>query len=350
MTLPSDSADEDALVREIIADPWDALARSVYADWLDENGKPHHAGLVRDPGAGLPEQIRADVEGVFPRGVQAAHVAGMVSVRVDLRLFLTKKFQSAAPAWLRANHITRIRPGGNTKDWAKLGDAPALAHLHALDLECQNLRDEGAQALAGCSGLAGLSSLSVAEAGLRGDGVKALASSPLMPRLVHLDLRAAHLGMGPEELRALGDGPLAGRLRHLDLSQISMTVGGRLAVLLSCSALIGGLATLHLRYCNLDDRCFGRLLESPHLAGLRSLDLGYNTPTDTGLLRLAASPLMRSLRRLALPMDHHPAEGVLAVVRAAADSPGLTLALGRDVSGETLRRYRGILGPRLVLE
>src|SRR6185369_12536161 len=32
--------DEDALVRAILANPWDTLARSAYADWFEEQGKP----------------------------------------------------------------------------------------------------------------------------------------------------------------------------------------------------------------------------------------------------------------------------------------------------------------------
>jgi len=41
------SADEDALVRAILADPRDDLTRDVYADWLEEHGRPLHASLVR---------------------------------------------------------------------------------------------------------------------------------------------------------------------------------------------------------------------------------------------------------------------------------------------------------------
>jgi uncharacterized protein (TIGR02996 family) len=41
------TVDEDGLVRAIWADPFDEVPRLAYADWLDEQGKPLHAALLR---------------------------------------------------------------------------------------------------------------------------------------------------------------------------------------------------------------------------------------------------------------------------------------------------------------
>ena len=41
------TSDEDALLRAIAADPGGELPRLVYADWLDENGRPEQANVLR---------------------------------------------------------------------------------------------------------------------------------------------------------------------------------------------------------------------------------------------------------------------------------------------------------------
>lgn len=46
MTLATDT--RDALLAAIIAEPDDDFPRAVYADWLEENGKPHTAIMIRD--------------------------------------------------------------------------------------------------------------------------------------------------------------------------------------------------------------------------------------------------------------------------------------------------------------
>src|SRR5581483_4085694 len=43
----SSMTDRDALYRAILANPDDDTARLVYADWLDENGRPEEAELIR---------------------------------------------------------------------------------------------------------------------------------------------------------------------------------------------------------------------------------------------------------------------------------------------------------------
>jgi uncharacterized protein (TIGR02996 family) len=41
-------SEEDRLLRGCLLAPEDDLARLAYADWLEENGRPDHADLIRN--------------------------------------------------------------------------------------------------------------------------------------------------------------------------------------------------------------------------------------------------------------------------------------------------------------
>src|SRR5262249_45633841 len=107
------TSDEEGLVRALLVDPWDGLARSAYADWLGGRGDALHAELVRlaahSPDLGdeppdeqgrlahLAEQARAGLKSGF---VDYRLHGGLFRAAVQMKAFLTKAFQSAGPAWL----------------------------------------------------------------------------------------------------------------------------------------------------------------------------------------------------------------------------------------------------------
>jgi uncharacterized protein (TIGR02996 family) len=347
-------ADEDALVRAILADPFDDLARAAYADWLEEQGKPLHAELQRLPPA-KEERRRQLVEEVGTPAFQAFDCDtagypyldsdGLLTVPMQLQGFVAKYFQARAISCLSEHHIERLALAGKLKDWARLAAAPAMAHLRALDLGHSDLRDDGAKVLAGCEGMSRLCALSLRWAHLRESGVESLCRSRHLGRLIALSLPDS--GVTTASMRALADGPLAGQLRRLDLGK-SRLGDADLAVLLNSRALCSVLVSLDLSSCGLTDRSAGALAASESLKALRSLDLSDNRRfTEAGYTVLAESALLRRLRRLRVVSP--PVFNEFApLARAAADIPGLTLVLSRPRFG--CEDFSEMLGPRLILE
>ncbi len=294
------SADEDGLIRAILADPHDTLARAAYADWLEERGKPVHAQLYRgvkkvDQERKLTGQLDKAIKKAHPdsragtlylnRGVLAGRVLQM---KMPPSAFISKKFQACAGEILREYHVVRLVLSGTTKDWTKVGDAPAMPAVRSLVVG--DGRD-GPGALARCAGLGGLFSLAASH--FKAHGLIPLVTSEYLKRLVHLDLHG--LKEAAEALPALASGPLAGRLQHLALGQARLH-GAGFSALLRADALLGGLTTLSLSHNDLDDAEVGTLASSPHLGRLRSLNLSSNALTDVGMTALARSSLAARLR------------------------------------------------------
>jgi uncharacterized protein (TIGR02996 family) len=350
-------ADEDALVRAILADPWDELARAAYADWLEEQGKPLHAELQRLPWSEearrqeLVEEVGRPAFKAFASSVASyPHLweDGLLTVRMGMQGFVAKYFQARAAACLREHHIERIELEGKLKDWTRLAAAVASAELRALGLGGTDLRDDGARVLAGCDGMGRLCALSLRGARLGLPGVAALCGSARLVRLVALDLPDS--GLDTDSVRALADGPLAGRLRRLDLR------GGRLGdvdlgVLLNSRTFASALVSLDLALCELSDRSAGALAACEHLGALRSLDVSNNRFTEAGLALLAGSGLLRRLHWLRARVVYRGAlDGHAALARAAADVPGLVLVLNSELPEDGVAAFREMLGERLLLE
>ncbi|MBY0231819.1 MAG: TIGR02996 domain-containing protein, partial [Gemmataceae bacterium] len=184
-------ADEDGLVRAILVEPWDDLHRSAYADWLDEQGLPLQAELLRlplpahgrMPVVPLRERIEAALSasgGVYPnRGEE-----GLLHVMAQMRVFRTKGFQRRAPDVLRREHVFRLILSGATKDWQAVAESPALCAVRGLSLEgCHPTDAEAALLVPALGGLWSLHPGGRVDPG----GIEALLAAP-MPELVHLDL------------------------------------------------------------------------------------------------------------------------------------------------------------------
>jgi uncharacterized protein (TIGR02996 family) len=347
-------ADEDALVRALLADPRDELARSAYADWLEEHGKPLHGEVQRLP---QTDERRRRLVGELGKPAFQAFASsvasypylgddGLPTVRMGMGGFVKKDFQARAASCLREHHIERIELEGNLKDWTRLGPALASSELRALDLGRSGLRDAGAKALAGCDGVGRLCALALRYSHLTSQGVAALCGSTKLERLVSIDLPVS--GLSTDSMRALAHGPFAGRLRRLDFR------GCRLgdtdfAVLFSSRALASALVSLDLYRCDLTDRSAAALAASANLGALRSLDLSVNRFSPAAFAILAESALLGRLRWLrVLCPGYASLDTFRPLVRAAADAPNLTLVLSPPPDG--VDELREMLGPRLVLE
>lgn len=307
-------ADEDALVQDILADPWDQLARSVYADWLEDHGRPHHAELARAPTT--RDDQRVDEEGYWQKARAAApkpavriiHRRGFAAAQMSARDFLSRPFQADGPAWLRSNHITWLELESAT-DWANLSAVPVLAQTRGLRL------DE----LAACKELAGLVRLTV--------------------------LRAEEAGQ--KTMQALAEGPLSRALRHLDIS--GSFLSEEMVAQLLRPPLAASLVTLRLTSCVLTGKLVR--LVTGHCGRLKNLDLGGSYPREGGLALLARSPLLRRLNRLGLARACFSSSADLRpVVAAVAASPACRLALSEQEPAAHLQLAREALGERLILE
>jgi uncharacterized protein (TIGR02996 family) len=341
-------ADEDGLVRAVLADPYDGLARSAYADWLEEQGKPLHAELMRlPPGAprvaSILARLRPDLAAAFGGAAPQVGEDGLIVVPMKLSDFLKKGFQSRAGEAVRSCGVTGAEMTSGTKDWTKLDGLPALRHLRVLRLGPSTIRD-GAESLARCKSLGAVCSLSLRGARLRGEDIAALCRSEGLARLVHLELPRE--AATPEAMRALASGPLAGRLRHLDATNGRMRDEG-LAALLNASTFLAPITTLTLPGCYIGTRGACTLAEAP-LPALRNLDLSRNHIDQPGLDALASSGLLPHLRRLKLVIVGLMPANLAALVRAVAAVPGLTLILHRNL--RDTEEFRAALGERLILE
>jgi uncharacterized protein (TIGR02996 family) len=334
-------ADEDALVREILADPWDELARNVYADWLEDHGRPHHAELARGPAKRNDQRV--DDEGYWqaaraaaPRpGVRLIHRSGFVAAQVSGRDFVSKQFQADGPAWLRAHHITWLELEG-ALDWVKASASPALAETCGLRLFCQ---PTGPLVL---TMLAGLQAFWLPQEFGELRWLDITAKCEELAGLVWLTVPCGWM-RDTAALRRLAEGPLATGLKHLCL--LTQHLSDKEATALVRPPLAGSLVTLRLAGCNLSPKAVRALAKE--LTGLKNLDLAENYLSNEALAALARSPLLARLKRLGLARSKHATLGGLrAVAEAVAAVPGLRLVLSKDQG----TAHNEVLGERLILE
>ncbi len=340
------SADEDGLVRAILADPWDELARAAYADWLEEQGAPEHAKLMRSPRGTTLDRLEALILQEFGGGRGGvSQVDGLVVGQMRFETFLSDAFQRDGPAWMRRHHIAVLRLAAH-RDWRGLLTAPALNGIRGLGIGAGTLRHGVAEELAQAGSLAGLYFLELADLDCSMAGLKAIMQSPALTGLVRLGLGQPEVGVGL--LEAMGDGPLAGRLEHLDLAGAQMGDRG-VEALTRCGRLLGGLTTLRLGGV-LGDASARAIASSPYFGRLRSLELTGGMVGEAGVVALSESSLLPGLHWLSLRgnLDSVGAPGYRRLARAAADVPGLRLEVNRSTHPSTLTEMREILGPRLI--
>jgi uncharacterized protein (TIGR02996 family) len=311
-------------LQAIKENPDDDTTRLILADWLEERGDPRgefiriQCQLARlgeaDPtGAvlGDPDErarIRARIDQADPirgplvrreRELLEQHATAWLGplgklvkkwefrrglVRVDLTAqqflsaALVKLTATEAYAWVDSLHLR----GVTSEALAPLVSAPHLAHFTTLDLDGNDLRAAGAQALAASPQLAHLTTLNLACNGIRDKGTKALAASPHLARLTTLDLCAN--GIGAEGVQALAASPHLARL-----------------------------TTLNLRANGICDAGAQTLAAAPHLARLTTLNLYVNGIGDAGAQALAAAFHLAHLAMLHLESNPIGAAGAEAL-------------------------------------
>src|SRR5262249_46183507 len=138
--------------------------------------------------------------------------------------------------------------------------------LDRLMLSGARIRTEGAVALADSPNLAGLRHLDLSYNVLRDRGVLALAGSPHLADLESLNLQ--DVKAGPRGVEALANSPHLGRLRKLNLNVNNV---GRAAQALGGSDRLCALAHLDVMGCNLEPTGVRALLAPTGLPGLTNV-------------------------------------------------------------------------------
>ncbi|MEM1350045.1 MAG: hypothetical protein AAGI01_15900, partial [Myxococcota bacterium] len=176
---------------------------------------------------------------------------------------------------------------------AALAASPYVLGLQRLDLYHNELGPTGARALAAAT-MPSLEHLDVAINELGPDGARALLASPLMERLVHLDLSHNHLDATLHE-------PLTEHADSLEPLRELVLRGNELgdegAELLAQLSLVRRLRLLDLYHNDIGPRGVGALVDHHALVGLEVLDLSYNDIGEDGA-RALDHPSLARLRRL----------------------------------------------------
>ena len=259
------SGHDRAFLGAIAESPDDDGPRLVYADWLEDNGQPHRAELIR-------LQCRlATMQGWDPERLP------LEQREADLLCVHGESWKPLLPAWARPGERRAFRRGFldhfsvTATDLLKRG--PALfAATPVSELEVRNL----------------------------GDRMPQVAACPLLGRLTALDLDEEVLT--PDDLRALGASPHLGNLRalagaapalaHLVAYNEAVTAEG-LAALARCPALTS--LKVWANSHGADDLAGAELTER-----LTSLELNRVDLTHGALATLAGGARLARLRRLSM--------------------------------------------------
>jgi uncharacterized protein (TIGR02996 family) len=222
---------EESLLQAIIESPDDDAVRLVYADWLEENGQPERAELIRleIELSGLPEASpRAEpleereeelleahaLEWVRPLSLkpeEVTFVRGLIEkVETDARCFLDCAEELFRRAPVRALKLMAWEEGVE-----ELAARPELARLRELDLSENGLGDAVAEILGASPYVSGLRRLDLGGNRIEEAGAIALANSPHLANLTELRLDYNTIGVAGGW--ALARSPYLGNLRLLDL-------------------------------------------------------------------------------------------------------------------------------------
>jgi uncharacterized protein (TIGR02996 family) len=356
---------EDAFLADIAEHPADDAPRLIYADWLEEQGRPERAEFIRVQvrRAALPEDAFEQRELSWTeRDLVTEHAAAWRAALPALpgvewgefaRGFVTRaRVQSAALFLQHAATLfaaapvqwVRIKDAITPQDAAGLAASPHLARLTELNLGHQALADfRAAQTLLASPYLAGLRSL-LLHNNAHGDDIFGPLANARLPRLEELWLS----GNGITELGVaeLADRDVLGTLTVLDLRDDSLNDGSIRA--LSRWACAPTLRTLYVVNNRLGPAAATDL--AWRLPALVRLYLNHNAIGDEGAYALAASPL-QELRELDVRYCdiRDDAQLKLAGSPLASRLTHLWLTAGNPMNrmATTLPELQRLLGPRL---
>ena len=201
-------SDRDTLLAAIVAHPDEDTPRLMYADWLQENGQPERAEFIRIQCA--PDADEAAEERAFEleernRGRWLARMPQFSEARwgfqrgfperleADSELFLLHYKAFARVPWLRFLHLYGLA-SWHIRDFANRKWAPQWIELRtwlagsAISSGPPQRNGPTLVALASCSQLSQLRRLTLFRSDLDAEGVRAIAESPYLEKLLRLEL------------------------------------------------------------------------------------------------------------------------------------------------------------------
>src|SRR5262249_33243318 len=168
----------EGFLQAILDDPEDDARRLVYADWLDENGDPERAELIRvqcELARGVEDGERLVALKTRERALCRANgerwlgplwsdiitrvERGTACLLLTLSEFHSKKVQKAAPEWFVRGGVQELSLHGPSRLLSAAAASPLLARLHTLSLVCATVHDENAKQLAASPHVSNLRSL-----------------------------------------------------------------------------------------------------------------------------------------------------------------------------------------------
>src|SRR5262245_26127460 len=304
----------EGFLQAILDDPEDDARRLVYADWLDENGDPERAELIRvqcELARGVEDGERLVALKTHERALCRANgerwlgplwsdittrfERGTACLLLTLSEFHSKKVQRAAPEWFVRGGVQELSLHGPTRLLSAAAASPLLARLHTLSLVCATVHDENAKQLAASPHVSNLRSLAMKGNHLGEEGLAALTSSPCLSRLTSLCLDDLHIGV--RAIRGVLDSPHLANLTDFDLSYHGRRRAQDFASLADCSGL-RRLRRLNLHGNKIRPAGLRALVNSGNLAELVELNLGLNPLGENGCEILARTQGLGKLQRL----------------------------------------------------
>ena len=258
-------SDEQALLHAIIADPDDDGPRLVYADFLEETGKPENvarAEFIRlqcEMSRPIPES-RGEKLYARAQQLETKHMKAWMKQLPELDGVLWHEdFWRGFPWSISVQNFTAFRRHADT--------IFAIAPVQSLSCSGRELRD-----------------------------AKELARMPVPARLTHLILERHDLG--PEDAEALADSPYLENLKHLHLS--TNRIGDAGATALAASPYLRKLETLDLGHNGIGDEGVVALAKSKNFPSLEGLCLADSDIEDDGARALANPKNLPSLKAVKL--------------------------------------------------
>lgn len=261
---------EPALLAAIAAAPDDDLPRLVYADWLDENGRPLRAEFIR-------LQIEIARKETLPRA--ALNLFSHLWKRQQEILDNHREELLGPLATLRDIHAAEFRRGFLERISLRLHDFLTAAEFLSSLVPIPEVRVYAAE-----------------------DPLDMLASNPFTYLITELQAERRY-------------GWTDGHDRE----------GGALVLsseLVDAAPRLVRLSFLDLENCRLGDDAVVRVFSAPFPA-LQDLDLSFNGLTDAGVVALLATGVPQRLRRLVLGGNPIGDDGAVALAEALANSPVL---------------------------
>lgn len=324
-------SDGDDLYRAILDNPDDDAPRLVYADWLDEHGRPERADFIRVQCAmaRLPaetgrwkglldraQRLEREWRGDWTRPAQARVLdARLGRGFVDSVRLTVEQFVAGAEELVRAEPVRcwEFAPPSmfsGRPAFTRLAADPSLTVIRTLNAG-RYLADELLRTLSESRYLSALRALIVPNRAPTAQAVVALVEQAT--RLDEIELDDANYGV-VRDLWKWG-----AQVRFRKLSLVRSYVTDAVVRQLAGSPALARLETLRVDANDVTDRGAKAVAETEHLLGLRELSLAGCPIGDVGAMALARSPALAGLRVLNLSDCQIDSAGA----QALADSPYL---------------------------